>query len=170
MLDDEYEDDLYKKSILIFGIYGLVSLLTNAKIAQEPIKFFFSLFELLIGILVSILIGMAISFLLYKLGKWIGGKATSTEILAVVSYSYIPVIIVLAVVNLLKQTGVFTVTINTANVRNTILLLSCLLSLKILVMGMIKFNRYSFVKGLINASPIIVFFIGILWFYSHYLF
>ena len=108
---------------------------------------------------------MIASFLYYKLGKWLGGKATSTEIFSVVSYSYIPIIIGLSIIFLLKKTTFLSTEINNTYSRNTVQYISWFLSLKILGMGMVKFNKYGLKKGIVNILPIIIFYVAILLLY-----
>lgn len=155
LLDEEFEDDLYNRSILIFCIYGVISFLFNFEQQSHKFWFFTNLFELIISILLSLIIGMLSSYILYKTGKLLKAESSLVEIFSLFSYSFVSIIIGLLVSEFLKKTEF------DSNFVNSIWFLSYFFSIKILFQGLLKFNKYGVKKTLFNLSIFIGFIIGI---------
>lgn len=153
LLDNEFEDDLRRKSAVIFGIYAIVQFLFDFDQEKEVNGFIFNFFELVLTIFLSIGVGMLSSYILFKIGQWLDGKANYVEIFSLWAYTFLPIIIGLIMVGVLKKNIFFVHDYNTPYLRNFILYISWFLSLKILVQGMIKFNQYSIKKAILNISP-----------------
>ena len=167
ILDEEFEDDLFRKSILIFCFYGLVKFILDFEQQSNEVGFFLNLFGLVMSVLLSVIMGMLFSYILYKLGKWIKGKSNYIEIFSLYAYSFLPIIIGLIVVGILKKTEYLEANYNNINLINLLLLLSCLLSIKILFQGLIKFNKYGIKKAILNLSILIGLIIGLFFLLPH---
>ena len=102
LLDEEFEDDLYRKSILIFCAYGIIRFIFNFEQKSHKFGIFINLFELILSVLFSIIAGMLFSYILYKIGNWIKGESNLIEVFSLFSYSFVPIIIGLIVSELLK--------------------------------------------------------------------
>lgn len=161
LLDEEFEDDLYRKSILIFSIYGIVKIIIDFDEQDNENGFFLNLVELSISILSFIVIGFLFSYILYQVGKWINGKSNFIEILSLVAYSYFPIIIGLLVIEILQKTEYQIENFNNINLLNLILILSWFFSIKIIFRGVIKFNKYGIKKAIFNLSVFMGFIIGL---------
>jgi tetrahydromethanopterin S-methyltransferase subunit G len=161
LLDEEFEDDLHRKSLLIFGVYGIVKFIFDFNEQTNEKAFFLNLFEFGISILFSIIIGLTFSFILYQVGKWMKGKSNFIEIFSLFSYSYFPIIIGLIIVGILKKTEYEIWNFNNTDLRNFVLFLSLLFSIKIIFQGLIKFNKYGTKKAMLNLSILIGFIIGL---------
>jgi len=161
LLDNEFEDDLKRKGFAIFGLYAITQFLFHFNQNKETNGFVINFFELVLTVFLSILIGSLSSYILFKIGQWLGGKAKYIEIFSLLAYTFIPIIIGLITVGFLKKSGLFVHEYNTINSRNFILYLSWFFSLKILIQGLIKFNTYGIRRAILNVSPFIIFYIGI---------
>lgn len=168
LLDDEFEDDLRRKSAVILGLYAIIHFLFDFNQEKEVNGFLINFFELALTIFFSILIGMLCAYILFKIGQWLGGKANYVEVFSLFAYTFVPIIIGLVIVGILKKTELFVHDYNNPYSRNFILYLSWFFSLKILIQGLIKFNKYGIKKAILNISPFVVFEIGVL-VYSLYL-
>ncbi len=145
ILDEEFEDDLFRKSILIFSVYGIVKFIFDFKPEEEGNRFILNLIYLFGSLLASVIVGMFFSFFLYKIGKWIGGKAKYIKIFSLLAYSYFPIIIGLIMVGLMKRIEHIEI----------IIYLSWIFSIKILFLGLVKFNEYGLKKALLNLVVLI---------------
>ena len=160
ILDEEFEDDLHRKSLLIFGVYGIVKFIIDFNEHTNDKGFFLNLFEFGMYVLVSILIGFLFSYILYQVGKWIKGKGNYIEIFSLLAYSYFPIIIGLIIIGILNKTEYEIESYNNINLGNVILFLSWFFSIKIILQGLIKFNKYGVIKAILNLSILIGFIIG----------
>jgi len=151
ILENEYEDVLYRKGILIYGIYGFVDYLFKKGIPNQSISYgyFFGLF---VGIMLSIIFGLLGGQILHFIGKLLKGKANSVEIFSLLSYANIPIIIAFILVGILRGNSFVDLSFNNDDTRNIIMYVSWIIYLKILIIGLIKYNKYSFLKSLINLS------------------
>ncbi|WP_299135538.1 YIP1 family protein [uncultured Tenacibaculum sp.] len=156
LLDDEFEDELRRKSAVIFSLYAVVEFLFHFTKDKEINGFIMNFFDLIMNVFFSILIGTLSAYILFKIGQWLGGKANYIEIFSLLAYTYVPLIIALSVVGILKNVEFFQSNYNNANSRNLILCLSWFFSYKILVQGFTKFNEYGIKKAMINSLPIAV--------------
>jgi len=161
VLDEEFEDDLYRKSLLIFGVYGIVKFIIDFNQQTNEKGFFLNLLEFGMFIIFSIIIGLIFSYIVYQVGKWINGKSNFIEIFSLLAYSYFPIIIGLIIIGILKKTEYEIGNFNNINLRNFILFLSWLFSIKIIFQGLIKFNKYGIKKAILNLSILIGFIIGL---------
>jgi len=161
LLDEEFEDDLYRKSLIIFGFYGIVKFIFDFNEQTNDKGFFLNLFEFGLSIIFSIIIGHIFSYILYQVGKWINGKSNFIEIFSLFAYSYFPMIIGIIIIGILNKTEYEIVNFNNINLRNFILFLSLLFSIKIIFQGLIKFNKYGIKKAILNLSILIGFIIGL---------
>lgn len=160
VLDEEFEDDLERKSLFIFGVYGIVIFIFDFDKYYHEKGFFLNLLEFGMCILLSIIIGLIFSFILYQVGKWIKGKSNFIEVFSLFAHSYFPIIIGLIVIMILKKIDYEILSFNYFSLRNFILFLSYFFSIKIIFQGLIKFNKYGVKKAIFNLSILIVFVIG----------
>jgi hypothetical protein len=159
LLDEEFEDDLYRKSLFIFGVYGIVKFIFDFDNNENG--FFLNLLDFGVSILFSIIIGMLFSYILYAIGKWLKGKSNYIEILSLFAYSYLPIIISFSIIGILKKIEYAESISNKMNVGNFILILSYLFTIKIIFQGLLKFNKYGINKAILNLSILIGLIIGL---------
>ncbi|WP_103068603.1 YIP1 family protein [Aquimarina sediminis] len=162
LLDNEYEDDLWRKSAIIFGLYAMIQFLFDFDEDKEVNKFILNLMELIFFIFLFILVGMFCSLILYKIGKWMKGKAKYIEIYSLSAYALIPITVGLIIRGGLKHSVFFVHDFNNPYSRNFILYLSWFFSLKILILGLTKFNQYGIKRAILNLSPFILLQISLL--------
>ncbi|WP_299715259.1 YIP1 family protein [uncultured Tenacibaculum sp.] len=163
LLDNEFEDHLNRKSNIIFGVYAIIIFLFSFDLtAKTKIEFVFLILQLILTIGFSILVGTFFSYLLFKIGERLNGKATYIEIFSLFAYSFIPIIIGLTCIGVLKNTEFFIHEYNNSYLRNSLLCISWLLSIDILFQGFIKFNKYSILNAVINIAPLLILQIGTL--------
>lgn len=155
ILDEEFEDDLKRKSAIIFGVYTAVLFLFNSNY-EEASGFVINLLWLAFLVFISIIIWLLIALLFHKIGKILSGKANYVEVLSVIAYSVVPIILGLIIVGILKNTELFAHDFNNLYSRNFILYISWFFSLKILIQGLAKFNQYGLLRALLNISPFII--------------
>ena len=74
-LDNEFEDDLRRKSAVIFGCYAAVLFFFDFEERTGAYAFVITFFELTLHVFLSILVGMFCAYILFKIGQWLGGKA-----------------------------------------------------------------------------------------------
>lgn len=146
LMDNEYEDELFNKSYLLFGLFGVVNFLFNFDDTYETYKYFFHLISFLLSILIAIIFGFISSYILFKTGKILSGKATFLDVFAVLAYSFVPLSIGLLLILFFKDA------------YNLILYASYLIALKILTFGLLKYNKYGILKAIINTIVLIAFF------------
>ncbi|MBL4644168.1 MAG: YIP1 family protein [Flavobacteriaceae bacterium] len=147
ILDEEFEDDLFRKSLLLFCAYGIVNFIVEFKPEDEENGFLLNLVFLTISILGFVIVGMVFSYILYKIGKWINGKAKYIDIISLFAYALLPLFIGLITVRLFKKFEHI----------EFVIYLSRIISIKILYQGLVKFNKYGILKTILNLS----FFIGL---------
>jgi len=164
LLDEEFEDDLYRKSTIIFCFFGILLFILNFKTQDYEFGFFMSLFELVLSILLSVIVGTIFSSILYKISNLLEGKGLFIEIHTLVSYAFASFIIGILVIKLLQKFGA------NYNFINVIYFLNYFFLFKILFKGLLKFNKYGVKKAAINLL-VPMFFVSILFFflYNNYL-
>ncbi len=155
LLNNEFEDDLNKKSLFIFGFYALIPFLFNFETNKETIEYAIIFFELVIAISLFILIGYLISYFLFKIGEKLKGKANFIEIFSLYAYAYIPVIIGYIMISILKKIEFNISNYNVIYLNNLIVYISYFLSFKILFQGLLKFNSYGIKNAIINILPFV---------------
>ncbi|CAL2090676.1 Yip1 domain-containing protein [Tenacibaculum sp. 190524A02b] len=164
LLADKYEDDLYRISLGVFAVFGIVNFFKN----KGEGLFHNNLYGLLIAVLISLFFGMLCSFVLYKIGRVLKGKGEYADICPLYAYAIIPIVMANIFKLMLEQVytngllslGYFRL----LTIVNSIVF--SLISLKILFFGLKKFNRYSYLKSAIN---IIVFSLPIIGLYFYLL-
>lgn len=103
LLNEEFEDDLYRKSTIIWGIYGILIFALNSITQNNEFWILVTLLKFVLYILISVSIGTLFSSILYKTGNLIKGKASFIEIYSLFSYAFTPIIIGLILVNFLEN-------------------------------------------------------------------
>lgn len=161
ILDEEFEDDLYRKSLLIFGVYGMIQFITDFEQEAYENGILQIFLEFGLSILFSIIVGLIFSYMLYQVGKWFNGNSNFIEIFSLLAYSYFPIIIGLIIIIIFKETNYEIGGIKNTSLFNFILLLSWLLSGKIIFQGLLKFNDYGIVKAILNLSILIGLIVGL---------
>lgn len=166
LLDDKYEDDLYRETLVIFSFFSFVRFLLNFHEENAKYSFFHNLFLLVLAVLTSVFFGIIFSLIIHKAGKLLKGKASYIEICSLYAYALVPVIIGDSLKFALR--AMYTSQIvgfdifRFLNFGNTIVF--SLISLKILFFGLKKFNQYSYLRSTINSS-ILAFPIFVGWLY-----
>jgi hypothetical protein len=98
-----------------------------------------------------------VSYLLWGIGRILNGNSKMIEIQIVVAYSFIPRILMLPIILYL---GIFSDFRNLIGIEKYLytILLVCLniLTIKILILELMKYNKFGFGKALVNVSPIIL--------------
>ncbi|SEC49539.1 Yip1 domain-containing protein [Tenacibaculum sp. MAR_2009_124] len=166
LLDEQYEDDLYRKSIVIFGLTGFVSFISGFDLLEES-KFLIVLLFLVLTICVYVIFGMAYAFVLHRIGKLLKGKASFIEVCSLYAYSLFPLIFLFVMIVLINNWHHFSIDTELANnqiYKRGLFMITSIISIKILIKGLIKFNGYSIFKSILNLLPTIVFTI-LLWYF-----
>ena len=161
-IGSDFSDELHRKSVYIFSTYGLVNFFFNFSLEDNQEGFFLNFMGLILGISISIITFMFLSYLLYWIGKRLNGIAEDMDIESIVAHSLVPIIVGLLIVMIMKKTVLIESSWNNPYLRNGILWLSWFLSIKILIQGSIRFNNFSYGKSLLTISPIILINIGFL--------
>ncbi|CAM1350824.1 YIP1 family protein [Tenacibaculum halocynthiae] len=158
ILDDKYEDDLYRETLTIFSFFSIVRFLLNFHEENAKYSFFYNLYLLVLAILISVFFGIIFSLITHKVGKLLKGKASYIEICSLYAYALIPIIIGDSFKFVLR--GMHTSqmvdfdSFRLLSFWNAIVF--SLLSLKILVLGLKKFNQYSYLKSAINSAILVL--------------
>ena len=161
-IGSEFSDKLHRKSIYLFGFYGMVKFFFDFSKEDSQNEFFIIFLELIMSVGFSILIFMCLSLLIYWSGKKLNGIAEDVDIESIVAHSLIPIIIGLLIVMILKNSLFFKSDWNNPYSRNSVLWISWLLYIKILLQGSKRFNKFSLGKSLITISPVILINLGAL--------
>lgn len=145
IIRDEYEETLYRRSVLLFVMYGVLTFLSTIGIEEES-NFLMGFLELILSIAFSFFFGLMISFLLFRLGKLFGGEATFTETCVLYTYALVPQMLLVLGLWFLKNTEFWSVT-SVSN--NIIVLVFATISFKILLTGLVKLNKYGWLRGVV---------------------
>lgn len=151
ILDEEFEDDLFRKSLLLFCAYGVINFILEFKPEDEENGFLLNLVYLTISIIGFVIIGMVFSYILYKIGKWIHGKAKYIDLISLFAYALFPLFIGIITVRLIKRFEYI----------EFVTYLSWIISIKILFQGLVKFNKYGILKTILNLSIFFGLWIGL---------
>ena len=143
IIDNEYEETLYRRSILLFIVYGVLTFLST-KGLQDQSNFLLEFLRLILSVAFSFFFGLIASFLLFKLGKLFGGEATFTETCVLYTYTLVPQMLLISIIWFLINTNYWS---STSISRNAIILLFTGISLKILLIGLVKLNKFSYLNG-----------------------
>lgn len=159
-IDKTYNDELNRKSIYLFSAYAIARFIYDYDPWRNPDGIIYNLFLLLLVVGISILIFMVLSVLITWIGRKLNGVAKKEDIESIIAHSLIPVIIGLLVVWWLKKSTLSIENWNGSYLRNSLLIISWLFSLKILVSGVKYFNKFTYAKSLITILPIVLINIG----------
>ncbi|RZS99506.1 Yip1 family protein [Aquimarina brevivitae] len=156
LLDEEFEDDLRRKSTIIFALYAVVVFFFQFSVENESNGFALNFVGLLFTVFISILLCMLVALIIHKIGKLLGGKANYVEVSSLLAYAMIPTILGILILGIFNKTDILVYDVNNVYFRSFILLLSWSFSLKILIQGLLKFNQYDLGKALLTISPFII--------------
>ena len=160
-LNNKYKDDLYKKSFVLFASYFLISIFIKAifpptkliAITSEFIilEFFLAIMSLAIWLLLLVFINYGVTMLIDNLG----GKSDYFLNFILLAYAYFPVFLSEQIVYILKQPAIFSIIPSNSYARNGLLFLGGILALKILFIGLKKFNTLSNTQTIIATGAVI---------------
>jgi hypothetical protein len=158
-LDNQYEDDLDANTTIIFIVFGLViatETFFKDRISYLGLKWIILTF--LLGAGAGLIFGkFIISYLIFWIGKILKGKSEIIDIKVVVAYSLIPRIIQLPIILYLGFTGKYgQITGFEYYLINVIYIGLSLLTIKILLQGLVRFNNFGYLKAILNVSPFIL--------------
>ncbi|MDO6739408.1 YIP1 family protein [Wenyingzhuangia sp. 2_MG-2023] len=159
-IENDFSDELHTKSIIVFVIYGLLSFIEKFSIENKKEGFFLQFSLLIMKVSLTILILLLFSYLIYWIGKKLKGVAEYIDIESVVAHSLIPLIISSIIILVLKKTIIFDSNWNNEYLRNSVIIITNLISLRILYLGSKRFNKFSLKKSLISISPKILVYVG----------
>ncbi|UZR96111.1 YIP1 family protein [Chondrinema litorale] len=114
--------------------------------------------SIVMGALLSLLFGKYIfTFILYGLNKLLKGTIEIVDLRCVLAYTFIPVILKLPIVLYLGLSGkLHHIEGVELLLINVLYIFIWLISVKILLIGLSRFNNFSILKACVNASPIIL--------------
>lgn len=161
-LDDQFEEELETNANLLFMMGGAVSGIDSFfkdyhHFQEYPLIIVFLGFVLATAGL-GLLMGRYLStYILYGIGKLLNGKGKIVDIRVVAAYSAVPIFMKLPIVLYLGITGVV---LNPEDhlywIISSYYLIIWLWTLKIMLQGVMKFNGFGFIKGVINVSPYLI--------------
>jgi hypothetical protein len=113
---------------------------------------------LVLGAAIVILLGQyVLTYLLYAIGWLLKGKSEIIDIRVVVAYSMIPVLLKLPVILYLGLNSKYGTMDGLENwLINGFYIALWIWAMKIMIQGLIRFNRYGIIKAVINTLPFIV--------------
>ncbi len=162
-LDNQFEDRLGRNCIFIFMIVGAISgfgsfyrELENIReyIEQDGIFILWILFVALVAVF-GVLFGYLFTFLLYGMSRLFKGRGELIDIRVVAAYSMVPMILKLPVVLYLGMSDKFSgITGMEYWIINIFYFLIWIWSMKILVLGFMRFNKFSLKKALLILIPL----------------
>ena len=160
-LNNKYKDDLYKKSFVLFACYFLISIFIKAIFPPTKLiastsefiilEFFLAIMSLAIWLLLLVFINYGVTMLIDNLG----GKSDYFLNFILLAYAYFPVFLSEQIVYILKQPAIFSIIPSNSYIRNGFLFLGGILALKILFMGLKKFNTLSNTQTIIATGAVI---------------
>ena len=166
-LDNQYADELDLNCNAIFIIVGAISGFESFFLEFEHFRN-----QLNIGIIIllwilvvvfgagfSVLVGRYLmTYLLYGIGRLMKGAAEVIDIRVVFAYSLIPVFFRLPIdIYLGLSHKLSNASVTDHWIINSIYIVIGIWALKILIQGIIRFNKFGLVKALINISPFLIF-------------
>lgn len=165
-LDDQYEDELDTNCNLIFMILGTISGFESFYRDLDHIKDFTGnggviilwVLSAALGAGIGLLVGRyLLTYTLYGLGKLVKGIGEIVDIRVVAAYSMIPAIFKLPVVIYLGLSDKFHGIVGIEYwVINTFYFLIWIWTLKIMIQGIMRYNRFGIGKALITISPFLI--------------
>ncbi len=157
LIDNEYEDVLLRKYFIVLIVYIVAGFIVNNNVYKDEKSFAVILLHLFVTICFLALVGMVLSYILLKIGKWVGGKASYIEVLSVLTCSLFPLLITFTVVSVFINTDIVTIEYGNLYLRNCILFFSYFLHVRIAFIGLKKFNNFDFKRGVITMLPILMY-------------
>lgn len=161
-LDDQFEDQLETNVNLLFvlggGVAGIDSFFKDYHHFQEyPMIIVFLGFVLATAGL-GLLMGRYLStYILYGIGKLLNGKGKIIDLRIVAAYAVVPTFLKLPVILYLGITGmVLSPEGHLYWIISLYYLIIWLWTLKIMIQGVMKFNGFGFIKGVLNVSPYLI--------------
>ena len=170
-LNDKYEDELDTKCYLIFLALGAITGFESYYRDLDHFKEFTGNGGLIILWILSIVFGAGLSvlvgryfltYMLYGLGKLLRGKGEVIDIRVVIAYSMIPIFFKLPVILYLGLSVKFNVNgVFEYWYINVFYFLIWIWTLKIMIQGIIKFNKFGYGKAVITISPLLIVVLGL---------
>jgi len=172
-LDNKFEDELNSSCNIIFMITGALTGLATPELRPgETLQMFEGtalilhyVISLALGAFLGVLIGRyLITYILYGIGKLLKGKAEVIDSRVIAAYSSIPALLNVPLMiwfifsDVIIEPGTLIYCLCEAS-----FLLIGIWTMKILIQGLLFFNRYGFRKAVINISPFVI--IGLWAFY-----
>ncbi|WP_282016593.1 YIP1 family protein [Marinifilum flexuosum] len=161
-LDDQFEDQLETNANLLFMLAGAVSGIDSFfkdyhHFQEYPLLIVFLGFVLATAGL-GLLMGRYLStYILYGIGKLLNGKGKIIDIRTVAAYSVVPIFMKFPVVLYLGITGdLLSPKGYLYWIISLYYLIIWLWTLKIMIQGVMRFNGFGFIKGVINVSPYLI--------------
>jgi hypothetical protein len=161
-LDDQFEDKLEVNSNLLFMLVGAFSgvdsfFKDHQYFSEYPIVLVVFGF-ILVSAGFSLLIGRYLTtYVLYGIGKLIKGKGKIIDIRVVAAYSVVPILFKLPVI---LYFGFTDNVLSTGSISYWFLisfyLILWLWTLKIMIQGVMKYQEFGILKGIINVSPFLL--------------
>lgn len=161
-LDNQDEDGLDANCSLIFMLYGSIlgfdSLFKDYQYFNDIPLIFLAVGFLLIGAGLGYLLGRhLITYILFGIGKLLNGKGKLIDIRTVAAYSFIPSLLKLLPILVL---GIIGETIHKGSIIFWSLFafyfVIWLWSIKIMIQGLLKFQKFGFIKSIINICPFLI--------------
>ncbi len=176
-LDNKYEDNLNSNCNLIFLIVGGLSGLAAPELrpGETPEMFgergliLFTIISIAFGAILGLLLGRyLITYVLYGIGKLLKGKGVVIDFRVVVAYSMIPRLLQIPLIIYLGISDNFIESNSTIYWSiASFYILTWIWMLKIMIQGLLYFNRYQIWKSIVNVSPTLI--IGLITYYFYYL-
>ncbi|RKD94092.1 YIP1 family protein [Marinifilum flexuosum] len=161
-LDDQFEDQLETNANLLFMLAGAVSGIDSFfkdyhHFQEYPLLIVFLGFVLATAG-IGLLMGRYLStYILYGIGKLLNGKGKIIDMRVVVAYSVVPIFMKFPVVLYLGITGdLLSPKGYLYWIISLYYLIIWLWTLKIMIQGVMRFNGFGFIKGVINVSPYLI--------------
>ena len=164
-LDEKYEGDLETNCSLIFGLLGGISGLSA--FFKEKIHFTefpnsgFSIICLIIAIAFGIVFGVLfgkyiLTYILYGISRLLKGSSKLINNRLIAAYSLVPKFLLFPMILFMNIRGWDNIPYYVYWIFDLISVLVWFWILKIMVQGIMRFNKFNLLRSLINISPIIL--------------
>lgn len=169
-LDDQFEDDLETNCTFIFGLLGAIGGLNSffkerahfIDFSDSRFLILFLIAAIAFGAVFGVLIGKYLqTYVLFGVGRLLKGSAEVIDIRVVAAYSLIPGILRLPVIIYLGTTDNASLSSEFFLIINILTYIIWIWTLKIMLQGIMRFNKFGILKALINISPILI--PGLIW-------
>lgn len=154
-LDSQDEIDLNIKSMFLFFYYGMVVYFLNVEIETTLIDPFW---DMIFVTSLFVFLGILKSLGLHKMNMWLKGNGSYADIQAIISHASIPIIISLSMIFFSKRIFFKDLSFD----WRILYYLSWILTIKILIQGFLKYNNSNYRKTILNISPLLLFYVGLL--------